>query len=167
MPDMNSVKPEKIITPLVAFEKMKSWCAYQERSQNEVRQKLYEFKLEPEAVDSIITDLIEEKFLNEERFAMAYASGKFRIKHWGRNKIKMGLKMHKVSDYCIKKAINSIDGDEYEKVLEKVLEKKIRLTKGRDSKKKYYTIANYAVSRGFESDLVIEQLKLILDGDKS
>lgn len=160
---MNSKPPEKIITPLIAFEKMKSWCAYQERSQNEVRQKLYEYRLEPEAVDSIIIDLIEEKFLNEERFAMAFASGKFRIKHWGRNKIKMGLKQHRVSDYCIKKALKSIDGDEYEKILERVLEKKIRLTKGSDSKKKYYAVLNYAMARGFESDLIIEQLKLLLE----
>lgn len=164
---MNPSPVEKIITPLIALEKMKSWCAYQERSQNEVRQKLYEFRLEQDAVESIIVDLIEEKFINEERFALAFARGKFRIKHWGKNKIKMGLKMHKVSDYCINKALKSIDGEEYEKVLIKVLEKKIRLTKGNDSKKKYYAILNYAVSRGFESDLIIDQLKLILNPSES
>jgi regulatory protein len=160
---MTSRAAEKIITPLIALEKMKNWCAYQERSQNEVRQKLYEYRLEQDAVESIIIDLIEEKFINEERFAMAFASGKFRIKHWGKNKIKMGLKMHKVSDYCISKALKSIDGDEYEKVLIKVLEKKVRLTKGTDSRKKYYAILNYAVSRGFESDIAIEHLKVLLD----
>jgi regulatory protein len=152
----------KIITPLVAAEKMRNWCAYQERSQNEARQKLYEFKLEPETAESILIELINENFINEERFAMAFASGKFRIKHWGRIKIKMGLRQHKVSDYCIKKALQNIDDMEYEKTLIKVIEKKLNLTKGGDSKKKFYTVSNHVISKGFESDLVIEQLKLLL-----
>lgn len=159
---MNNKKPQKIITPLVALEKMRSWCAYQERSQNDVRQKLFEFKLEAEQVESIIIDLIQEKFLNEERFAMAFAGGKFRIKHWGRIKIKMALKQHRVSDYCITKALKSIEGEAYEKVLIKVIEKKLRLTKITDKRKRHYTVLNYVLSRGFESDLVIEQLKLLL-----
>lgn len=154
---------EKIITPLVALEKMKNWCAYQERSQNEVRQKMFEYKLEHDQIEWIIAELVSEKFLNEERFAMAYAGGKFRIKHWGRNKIKMGLKQHRVSDYCIKKALASINGDAYEQVIIKVIEKKIRQTKITDQRKKYYAVLTYLVSRGFESDLVIEQLKLILN----
>ena len=153
----------KIITPLLATEKMRSWCAYQERSQNEARQKIYNFKLDPECVESIITELINENFLNDERFAIAFASGKFRIKHWGKIKIKMALRMHKISDYCIKKALQNIDEVEYEKVLINVIEKKIRLTKTTDKRKKYYEIMNYAASRGFESDLVSEQIKLILD----
>ncbi len=153
----------KIITPLIAAEKMRSWCAYQERSQNEARQKLYEFKLEPEYAESIIVELINENFLNDERFALAFASGKFRIKHWGKIKIKMALRMHKISDYCVKKALQSIDETEYEKVLVNVIEKKIRLTKTNDKRKKYYEIMNYAASRGFESDLVAEQLKLLAE----
>ena len=162
---MYSKPTEKIITPLVALQKMKSWCAYQERSQNEVRQKLFEYRLEPETVESIIAELIGEKFLDEERFAMAYAGGKFRIKHWGRNKIKLGLKQHKVSDYCIKKALQSINGEAYEEIIRKVIEKKIRLTKTNDERKKYYAVLNYAVSRGFESDLVSDQLKMIFSGN--
>lgn len=162
---MNNKKPEKIITPLLALEKMRSWCAYQERSQNDVRQKLFEYKLESEQVESIIINLIEEKFLNEERFAMAFAGGKFRIKHWGRIKIKMALKQHRVSDYCIKKALKSIDETAYGQVLIKVIEKKLRLTKVNDKRKKYYTVLNYVLSRGFESDLVIEQLKLLLSSE--
>jgi regulatory protein len=151
------------ITPFVAIEKIKNWCAYQERSQNETRSKLLEYGLSTEEADNIITELIAENFLNEERFATAFASGKFRIKHWGRNKIKSGLKFHRVSDYCIKKALADIDENEYESTLVKVMEKKLKQTKAGDSRKKYYTVLNYMVSRGFESDLVIEQLKLILN----
>ncbi len=152
----------KIITPFLALDKMKNWCAYQERSQNEARQKLYEFKLESEQTEAIIIELISENYLNEERFAMAFASGKFRIKQWGRIKIKMALRQHKISDYCIKKALEGINEVEYEKTLIKVIEKKLNLTKGGDQRKRFYAVSNYAISRGFESDFVIEQLKVLL-----
>jgi regulatory protein len=152
----------KIIAPLAAAEKMRNWCAYQERSQNEARQKLYEFRLEPEITESIIIELINENYLNDERFAMAFASGKFRIKQWGKIKIKMGLRQHKISDYCIKKALESIGDTDYEKALVKVIEKKLNHTKGGDQRKNFYTVSNHAISRGFESELVIEQLKLLL-----
>lgn len=142
---------------------MKSWCAYQERSQNETRQKLNGFGLEAEAVESIIADLIEQNYLNEERFAMAFASGKFKIKLWGKIKIKLALKQHKVSDYCINKALGSIDGEDYERVIKKVIEKKAKLVKYNDKQKKYYTLLNHTISKGFERDLVIEQLNLILE----
>jgi regulatory protein len=150
------------ITPIAALDKIKNWCAYQERSQNDARQKLYEYGMDAEHVNAIIAELITENYLNEERFAMAFTSGKFRIKHWGRGKIKMALRQHKVSDYCISKALKSIDENEYEKVLEKVLEKKIRLTKTGDKRKKFYAVLNYAVSKGFESDMVVQQLNVIL-----
>jgi regulatory protein len=150
------------ITPFLAIEKIKNWCAYQERSQYETRQKLVEYGLTIEEADNIITELIAENFLNEERFAMAFTSGKFRIKHWGKNKIKSGLRLHKVSDYCITKALKSIDGDEYDAILLKTMEKKLRQMKSNDRRKNFYSVVNYMVSRGFESDLVIEQLNLIL-----
>lgn len=145
-----------------AFHKMKNWCAYQERSQNEVRLKLHGFSLNSEDCEKIISDLISENFLNEERFANAFVSGKFRIKLWGRNKIKIELKKHKISDYCINKAIYRIDDEDYKATLLKVIEKKIRLTKYANPTKKFYGLLNYCVSRGYESDLVIEQLNVIL-----
>lgn len=162
---MKSSPADKIITPLVALEKIKSWCAYQERSQHETRLKLTGFKLEEETIDSILAELIEQNFLNEERFALAFTSGKFKIKQWGKIKIRLGLKQHRVSDYCINKALKSIDGDEYDLVIKKVIEKKARLLKFNDKQKRYYTLLNYAASRGFERDLVIEQLNLILNNN--
>lgn len=151
------------LSPEVAQQKIMSWCAYQERSQHETRQKLYEYGLFSEDVEAIIANMITENFLNEERFALALASGKFRIKHWGRIKIKIELKKHKVSDYCINKALKSIDPDEYEAVIKKVIEKKGGQVKSSDTKKKYYSILNYLVSRGFESDLVRENLSKLHD----
>lgn len=158
--------PSKNITPFDAVEKIKNWCAYRERSQNETRQKLLEYKLSAEQADNIIVDLIGENFLNEERFATAYAGGKFRIKLWGKIKIKQGLRMHKVSDVCINKALQSIDGNEYQKVIIKVIEKKLRTERSGDRRKKYYSVLKHATARGFESDLVIDELNVILEGEK-
>lgn len=153
---------EKIVTSYDALDKMRKWCAYQERSQFDVRKKLYEFRLADEETENIIAELISENYLSEERFAMAFAGGKFRIKHWGRNKIKVGLRQHRVSETCIRKALASIDGEQYLKVLEKVLEKKMKLEKKPNEPKTYYKLLNYAISRGFESDLAADLLKEIL-----
>ena len=152
------------LSPELAQQKIKSWCAYQERSQHETRQKLYDYGLFSEDVESIIANLIGENFLNDERFAIAFAGGKFRIKYWGKGKIKNELKKHQVSEYCINKALKAIDPEEYEKMILKVMEKKIKLTKVPASQKRYYSILNYLVSRGFESDLVRAQLNVLNEG---
>ena len=127
----------------LAHHKIKMWCAYQERSQHETRQKLYEYGLFSEDVEGIIADLIGENFLNEERFSIAYASGKFRIKHWGRIKIKNELRKHRISEYCLNKALKSIDVEEYDKIIKKVIEKKIRISKPSTQQKLFYSVLNY------------------------
>lgn len=144
---------------------MRSWCAYQERSQHETQKKLFEFGLDQEDAEQIVAALIGENFLNEERFAVTFASGKFRIKRWGKNRIKMELRQHRISDYSINKALRSIDADEYDKTMAQVIEKKLRTVKAGDSYKQFHTVRNYLVSRGFESDLVTEQLKTILQNN--
>ena len=107
--------------------------------------------------------MISENYLNEERFALAFAGGKFRIKHWGRIKIKLALKKHGVSEKCIQKGLNSIEQKDYIKVLRAQLDKKIKLTKGNDRRKTFYSVLKHLVAKGFESDLVIEELNVILD----
>src|SRR5579872_6681533 len=104
---------KKVTDEKTALAKAEHYCAYQERSQQEVREKLYEWGLHPAGVENVIMHLVEGGFLNEERFANAYTIGKFRQKGWGRIKIKQGLKFKKVSEPLIKKALNSIDGDDY------------------------------------------------------
>ena len=102
MPYMDSVqKKPQILDKRAALLKVESWCAYQERAQQEVRNKLYEYGLHQNEVEELITELIVTNFLNEERFAMAYVSGKVNIKKWGRIKIKQGLKFKKVPDIAI------------------------------------------------------------------
>ena len=144
----------KITDPDKGYLKARFYCAYQERCQQEVRDKLYEWGLWTEAVENIISKLITENFLNEERFAKAYAGGKFRIKKWGRVKIKVELKRRKISDYCIRQAMKEIDEDDYLKVLSEILKARAHKTKGRKSAKRDYQIGKYIISRGFEADLV-------------
>jgi regulatory protein len=147
---------QKITDPSLALEKMRSWCAYQERCQQEARDKLYQFGLWPEAVESIISSLITENFINEERFAVAYAGGKFRIKKWGRIKIRSALKQKRISDYCLKKALAEIDDNDYMKTLQKIIDDKTRALSSEKNKiRKHYKLLRHAQSKGYETDLVL------------
>ncbi|MDB5117292.1 MAG: RecX family transcriptional regulator [Mucilaginibacter sp.] len=156
---MDLPKTKKITDEKVALTKAEHYCAYQERSQQEVRDKIYEWGLWPAAVENIISQLITAGFLNEERFAKAYTQGKFRQKAWGKIKIKQGLKFKKVPDVLIKKALMMIDGDAYLQSLQHVLEKKAALLHEKDSYKRRYKLQQYALSRGYENDLVADVLK--------
>ncbi|RZA00224.1 MAG: RecX family transcriptional regulator [Sphingobacteriaceae bacterium] len=156
---MDDQKPRKITDEKVALTKAEHYCAYQERSQQEVRDKLYEWGLWTDAVENIISQLITGNFLNEERFAKAYTQGKFKQKAWGRIKIKQGLKLKKVPDVLIKKALLTIDGDDYLKALQKVLAKKAPLIKEKADYKRRYKLQQYAMSRGYEADLIADVLK--------
>ena len=156
------VRKIKLSLPL-ATEKIKNWCAYQERSHFETRNKLFEFGLHANEIDEVLATLISENFLNEERLAETFARGKFRIKYWGKNKIKSELKNKKVSEYSIKKALKQIDEDEYCEVLKKVIARKLNESKEKVAYKKKYKVLQYAVSRGFETALVNDLLKLDLE----
>ena len=146
----------KITDPHLALIKMQSWCAYQERCQQDARNKLFELGLWPEAVENIIVKLIEDNFLNEERFATAFARGKFTIKKWGRIKIKQELKQKRVGDYCLKKAMQQIDETEYMATLKHLLDSKRKLIKEKSPIKLNYKLMNYVLSKGYEKDLVFD-----------
>ncbi len=141
------------------LNKARKYCAYQERSQQELRDKLYELGLHKKEVEQTIAQMVEENFLNEERFAIAYAGGKFRVKHWGRIKIKLALKQKKVSPYCITKALKEINERDYKKCLEKIIADCGKRILEKNPLKKNYKIAQYAIGRGFEPELVWEILK--------
>ena len=138
---------------------IRRFCAYQERAQQEVRDKLYEYGMSKDEVEEILSDLISENFLNEERFALAFAQGKLRIKGWGRIKIKQALKFKRVPDKLIQKALKNLDYDEYEQKLIAVFQKKDRLLTEKDAFKRRYKLQQYLLGRGFESDLIYEVLK--------
>jgi regulatory protein len=156
---MDAPQKKKITNPKEALAKAEHYCAYQERAQQEVRDKLYDWGLWPDAVESIISELISSGFLNEERFAKAYATGKFRQKGWGKIKIKQGLKIKRVPDVLIKKALLLIDADAYTEMLTGILTKKARTVAEKDAYKRRYKLQQYALSRGYESDLVADVLK--------
>ena len=146
-------------TPEQALLKARDWCAYQERCQQELRDKLYGYGLKTNEVENLIAQLIAENFVNEERFAKAFAGGKFRIKKWGKIKIKMELKARRVSDYCINKGLAEIDPTEYMHTLKKVLVLKARSVHEKNALKKKQKLLRFALSRGYEQDLIFDVLK--------
>ncbi len=148
----------KVHTPLQALAKIQDWCAYHERCQQEVRDKLYNYGLHQGDVENIISKLIADNYVNEERFAKAYVGGKFRIKKWGRSKIKAGLRSKKISEYCMKKAFEEINDKEYAKTLRKLLENKSKLLPERNAVRRKYKLLSYAASKGYEQGLIMEIL---------
>jgi regulatory protein len=138
-----------------ALEKLKHFCGYQERSHAEVKQKLYALGLFKNEVEEIITCLIEESYLNEQRYATQFASGKLRIKGWGRQKIYHELRQKQISEFCIKKALAELDEAEYLKVFARLAEKKWNLLHG---EKNIFVRKNkcrqYLLQRGFETALI-------------
>ena len=145
-----------------ALLKIKLYCAYQERCHAEVKEKLYSFGLYKNEVEQLMAQLIEENYLNEERFAIQYAGGKFRMNQWGRVKIKYALRQKRVSDYCIKKALKEISDADYKKTLQKLAGQKLKTLKSEInifSKKK--KLQDYLLQKGYEGELVREVVNRI------
>lgn len=147
----------KYISPEILKRKIENYCVYQERCQQEVRNKLYELGGQTKDIEQLIANLIENNFLNEERFAKAYAGGKFRIKQWGKIKIINELKFRRISEYCIKSALKQIDEDDYHLTLKNILEKK-KVNYILCSPTQKLALAKYAISKGFESSMVWAEL---------
>ena len=144
----------KVLTPLQAKEKIRRYCAYQERSHLEARNKLYEYGLHRTDVDEIITDLITEGFLNEERFAKSFAGGKFRMKKWGRIKITRALEAKGVSGNCIRIGLREIDEGAYITTLRQLLREKYPLLDEDNIYARRDRLSRYAIQKGFEPELV-------------
>ena len=151
--------PRKQLTKEQALQKIKHYCAYQERCHAEVKEKLYSFGLWKKDVEEIMSQLIEENYLNEERFARLFAGGKFRMKQWGRVKIKYELRQKQVSEYCIKMGLKEISESDYLKTLKKLAEEKWKTLKSEKNifVKKSKTM-NYLLQKGYEPQLVNELL---------
>jgi regulatory protein len=150
------------LTEEQAYQKAKHYCAYQERCHSEVKEKLYGFGLYKKEVEELMANLVEENYLNEERFAIQFAGGRFRIKHWGKVKIKYELRQKQISDYCIKKALSSIDEKDYERTLLKLFtEKKKTLKSEKNIFIRKRKISDYLMGKGFETDRISELLKTL------
>ncbi|MCX2575274.1 regulatory protein RecX [Pedobacter sandarakinus] len=142
-----------------ALAKAESFCVYQERSQKEVRYKLVEWGMRGDELEEILSELIMNNFLNEERFAKAYASGKFNIKKWGRIKIKQGLKLKGVPERILQKALYSLDDDDYMQTLRNLALKKANALNETNPLKRKMKLMTYLQGRGFENDLILLALK--------
>ena len=153
---MRSSNDHKSYTVKEATVKLMQFCAYRDRSQKEVEEKLIDMRMIPAVREKIIIQLMQENFLSEERFARSFARGKFRIKKWGRNKIKQELKAREISAPLIKIALTEIDEEDYFKTLRDLAEKKLLLLKEKDPFKKRNKLSNYLLQKGFESSLVYE-----------
>lgn len=142
-----------------ARESIYRFCNYQPRSHQETRNKLYELGCKTPEVEELIAELIEKGLLNEELYARAIARGRFRLKQWGRVKITQYLKINKVSEYCIKKAMTEIDPDEYYATLQKLACKKWAELKSEKQvpirKNKTF---RYLLQKGYEGSLITEAI---------
>ncbi len=146
--------PAKKLSKEQALQKLRHFCAYQERCHRDVRDKLYQLGVWKKDHDEIIASLIEDDYLNEERFAIAYAGGKWRIKQWGRVKIKYELKQKQVSDYCIRKALKQIGEEEYLATLNELAAKKYAALKGEQWMVRKKKTLDFLISRGYEEELI-------------
>ncbi len=139
-------------------QKMADFCVYQDRCHQDVEKKLRSFDLIPEAKDHILLFLIENNFLNEERFAMNFVRGKFNQKQWGKNRIQRELKLRKIQPRLIEKALKQIDLDAYYTTLQTIYLKKKQEIKEPNPYKKRQKMYRYLVYKGFESELISEVL---------
>jgi regulatory protein len=157
---------KKWLSPDQIYQKITAFCAYQERCHSEVRNKLIQLGCYGDFLEQQIIRLIEENFLNEERFAKLYAQSKMRQKQWGKIKIDLQLKAKKVSDYCRKKALNEIDQIEYRQTLEKILISKWQSTTYQSEYDRKIKIQQYAFRKGFESELIQAIFEQLYNSDR-
>lgn len=143
----------------IALKKLQRYCAYQDRCHQEVRTKLLSLQVYGDDLEQIMAELVSDNFLNEQRFAESYVRGKFRIKKWGRIKIKMELKKRRISDYCIRKGMKEIEEEEYLQTLQTLINKKKADVVGKSNPKK--AIADFLIRKGYEAELIWRNLTSI------
>ncbi|MGL6126321.1 regulatory protein RecX [Chryseobacterium artocarpi] len=134
--------------------KLVNYCVYQDRCHAEVEQKMKEFLLIDEAKEEIILYLMKENYLNEERFTRSYIRGKFYIKHWGRNKIKMNLKQKQISEKLINMCFDEIYEEDYFKTIQRIYEDYSSKQKGLQEYQRKSKTIKYLMSRGFEYEKI-------------
>lgn len=149
-----------------ATRKLEGFCAYQDRCHKEVIDKLRDMRMIPQAIDQILGHLIQENYLNEERFARSFARGKFNIKKWGKKRIVNELKHRDISKYNIQLALQEIDQQEYLNVFDELANKRLAEIKDKELQKKRKKLADYLLYRGWESQLVYEKVFELLPSTK-
>ena len=155
---------QKTYTVEEATSRLESYCAYQERCHKEVHQKLREMRMIPEAIDLIILHLLKHNFLNESRFAQAYARGKFNHKKWGKQRIVRELKFRDISKYNIDLGLKEIAEEDYLQTFNELAEKRfLQLSSESNLQKKRKKFADYLFYRGWETFLVYDKIRELIN----
>ena len=152
-------KKKKNYTPNEAKLKIEIFCNYQERCHKEVRDKLYTFGLSAQDIEEIMAYVVQKGMINEERFAKAYAGGKFRMQKWGKLKIKNELEFMGLTKNCIQRGLKEIEAGDYSKTLKALIKKKASESKEENPFKKRDKVARFAIGKGYEPDMVWECVK--------
>ncbi|MCK0188761.1 regulatory protein RecX [Arenibacter sp. F20364] len=152
------ISPKNSYSVNEATKKLEGYCAYQDRCHKEVLSKLREMHMIPEAIDLIVGHLIQENYLNEERFSRSFARGKFNIKKWGKNRIVNELKQREISKYNINKALEELEPTEYLKTFNALAKKRLSEIREKDIQKRRKKLADYLLYRGWESGMVYEKV---------
>ncbi|GGD18602.1 regulatory protein RecX [Hyunsoonleella pacifica] len=157
------MQTKKTYTVQEATRKLERYCVYQERCHKEVRQKLKSMHMIPEAIDVIIVHLLEHNFLNEERFAKTFVSGKFKIKAWGRRRLTHELKQKDIGKVNINQALAEIEESDYIEVFNDLAEKKANSITEPNKLKKKRKFIDYLLYRGWETHLVYEKARELFE----
>jgi regulatory protein len=151
-------KRKKELTASVVLQKLQSYCAYQERCLQEITAKFYDLGVEDtDLQEKILDSLIENNFLNELRFAIAFAGGKFRVKQWGKIRIYQELKNRQIAEKDIYRALDEIKAEEYQKTFQHLFETKLKDYEHTSQGKAQF--ANFLLRKGYEPDLIWEHLR--------
>ncbi len=161
MPTNDEVKMQKehkSFTFQEIKQKLVNYCVYQDRCHKEIEEKMKDYLLIPEAKDEILLYLIQENYLNEERFTRSYIRGKFYIKHWGKQKIKSQLKLKGISEKLIQSCMNEIHEDDYVKQIKHFAEKLLPTYKGLQEYQKKSKLIRFLIAKGYEYELIVENI---------
>jgi len=160
--------PKRTLTKEQVYQKLRHYCAYQDRCHADVKTKAYSLGIKKTDVEELTSRLIEEGCLNEERYAKSFAGGKFRIKQWGKVKIKAELKQRRISEYCIATALNEIDHNKYKEILHKLATKRWNSLKGPGTNLfvKMTKTRDYLLLKGYEANLVAIEIKELSQKEK-
>ena len=145
---------KKRLTKEQVLQKLRFYCRYQQRCQSEIKEKLFELGVNKKDHDELITELVKENCLNDERFAVAFASGRFKLKQWGRKKIQKGLREKRVSDEIVQKALEQINTKEYMAILNKLAKERYAALKHEQHLVRKKKTMDYLIQKGYELDLV-------------
>jgi regulatory protein len=140
------------------IDKMQKYCAYQERAESEVVDKLKKYELNGVELDEIISQLKEQGYLDNQRFAKVYAGGKFRNNQWGKIRIRYELQRKAINEQVIEEALESIDQGDYRRTIHDLIRKKKKSIREQNPYIRKNKLAQYMFTKGFESELVCDIL---------